>query len=140
MFSQQTTEEQQSLLNDDSIDDADTVDVIFDNHVYPTFTVKVVTNKEQDVKENVKCHCSKQSLVGGSEVQEWKVQLDDEVDEPLGSDTTNGRLVASPDSITDHHVMLVSPHVPPSDSVTLYSLSETNVEVSYTFHLKPTKH
>ena len=141
MFSQKTTEEQQPLLNDDSIDEIDAVDVIFDNQVYPTFTVKVVANEKQDVKENIKCHCSKQSLVGGSEVQEWKVQLDDEVDEPLGSDATDGRSVASPDSITDHHVMLVSPHVPPSDSVTVYSLSETNgVEVSYTFHLQPTKH
>ena len=140
MFSQKTTEEQQPLLNDDSIDEADTVDVIFDNKVFPTFTVKVVTNEEQDVKESVKCHCSEQSLVDGSEVQEWKVQLDDEADEPPSSHSMDGRSVASPDSITDHHVMLVSPHVPPSDSVTLYSLSETNnVEVSYTFHLKPTK-
>ena len=145
MFSQKPAkDDQQPLLSDDSVDESDTVDVIFDDKVFPTFTVQVVTNEEQDVKENVKCHCSEQSLVGSSEVQEWKVQLDDdwpEADEPPSSDTTDRRLVASPDNMTDHHVMLVSPHIPPSDSVTLYSLSETNnVEVSYTFHLKPTKH
>ena len=100
----------------------------------------MITNEEQNDKETIKCHCSEQSFIGVSEVQEWKVELDDSSSEADESDITDGRSVTSPGSMTDHHVILLSPHVPPSDSVTLYSLSETdNVEVSYTFHLTPTK-
>ena len=39
----------------------------------------------------------------------------------------------SPDSMTDR--LLVSPTIVPSESVTMYSLSETRITVSHKFHL-----
>ena len=126
-------------MNDD---ETDTVAVIFDDQAFSAFTVKVV---DQHTKEDSGCHCSEKSFVGDKEVQEWKIELDEslpEVDESVSSDTTDGRLFASPDSMTDQQAIFLSEHVPPSDSVTQYSLlSESkNVEVSYTFHLKPNRY
>lgn len=143
IFSQSKEEQKQLLLNDESTDEIDAVTVIFDDKVFPAFTVKVVATEKQDDKESITCHCSEKSFVGTSEVQEWKVELDDglpEVDEPPSSSTTPDGSIASPESVTNHLAMSLSEHVPPIDSVTQYSLSETtNVEVSYTFHLNPSK-
>ena len=153
MFSQKTSEQKPPIINDetdskkivdspDSDEEVDKVQVIFDEELFPTFTVKVVTNEEQQQKEEViesnVCHCSEQALVGSIEVQEWKVELDS--DEHQRSSTSDGRSVGSPDSTTDRHTLVMSPHIPPIDSVTHYSLESTNVVVSYTFELQPSKY
>lgn len=103
----------------------------------------VTTDEEKQLTQSIECHCSEHSLAGATEVQEWKVELDNAFPEADGrpSSSVSNRSVGSPDSITDHHTMLVSPHVPPADSVTQYSLLETkHVEVSYTFYLESSKY
>ena len=113
----------------------------FDEEIFPIFTVKVVTKEEQEeeITQSKDCHCSEQALVGSVEVQEWRVELDN-VDRPSSSSSSDRESVGSPDSMTDHQMMVVSPHIPPSDSVTHYSLESTSVAVSYTFELQFSKY
>ena len=154
MFSQKRLEQKPPIISDgsneetdskeivdsakavDSDEEVDKVKVIFDEELFPTFTVKVVTTEEQQqevVQSNI-CHCSEQALVGSIEVQEWKVELDSD-EEHRRSSTSDEGSVGSPDSTTDQHTLVMSPDVPPIDSVTRYSLESTNVVVSYTFEL-----
>ena len=67
-------------------DEVNTVEVIFDDKVIPSFTVRMITSnegEEAESKEDTTFHCVEQSFIGSSEVQEWSVDLDDSFSESL---------------------------------------------------------
>ncbi|XP_065905495.1 uncharacterized protein [Dysidea avara] len=136
--------EERSLSLPDLFDestDSEQVEVTFslEEQLERRFTVIQTTNsRKTDTQHKANtCYCSIKTLDEGSEVQEWRVELDDSLEVvPPNNSVTSSDNTKTSDSMADCLSVSVSPTVVPSESVTTYSLTETRrVTVSHKFHL-----